>query len=344
MSVANTVERQMLDLINTERAAAGLNPVRLNLLLNESSEDHSEWMISTDQFSHTGAGGSSSHDRMVAANYPFEGSWTSGENIAWQSERGAEGIEDDVVQLHEGLMDSPGHRANILNPNFTEIGIGIERGDFNGFDGVVVTQNFARTDGDTSQSLEPEQGTPATPVPEPTPDPVPPIAEVPLDPTQPIDEPTPDPVPPVAEVPSKPTPPVAEPTPEPMPPVAEVPSKPTPETPVVKVPVAEAPSEPTPAPADFSPKPSWCDIFNNGDQDGDRFEFANGSSDKLFSDLASKLEDMIDQFIPDAEQHFQNAWQPVQDKVAETIEQNDFVAYDDTNTPPTFDWWSFELA
>ncbi|WJY21345.1 CAP domain-containing protein [Fontisubflavum oceani] len=46
----------MLDLINVERANAGLNPLKLNTLLNQSSEDHSTWMINTDTFSHTGQG------------------------------------------------------------------------------------------------------------------------------------------------------------------------------------------------------------------------------------------------------------------------------------------------
>lgn len=167
MALASTAERQMLELINQERATAGLNPVKLNTLLNDSSEDHSKWMIGTDEFSHTGQGGSTATERMRAADYPFEGSWSSGENIAWQSERGAEGIADDVAQLHQSLMESPGHRANILNPDFTEIGIGIERGEFDGFDGVVVTQNFARTDGDTSASVEPD----VTPTPDPVPTP-----------------------------------------------------------------------------------------------------------------------------------------------------------------------------
>jgi Ca2+-binding RTX toxin-like protein len=188
MSLANTAERQMLDLINQERVAAGLNPLRLNTLLNDSSEDHSSWMIRSDQFSHTGEGGSSATDRMRAADYPFEGSWASGENIAWQSERGADGISDDVIQLHESLMASPGHRANILNPDFTEIGIGIERGDMSGYDGVVVTQNFARTDGDTSGTVETDTVT--TPDPEPTPDPV-----VPAPDPEPTPEPNPEPTP-----------------------------------------------------------------------------------------------------------------------------------------------------
>ncbi|MER8124904.1 CAP domain-containing protein, partial [Acinetobacter baumannii] len=84
--------------------------------------------IANDTFSHTGAGGSTPTDRMVAAGYQLTGSWTTGENLAWQSLRGAAGIQDDVADLHVGLMNSPGHRANILNGNFREVGIGIETG------------------------------------------------------------------------------------------------------------------------------------------------------------------------------------------------------------------------
>ncbi|NDW45491.1 CAP domain-containing protein [Ruegeria sp. PrR005] len=145
MSVASTIERQMLDLINQERAAAGLNPVTLELRLNSSAEVHSQWMLDRDVFSHTGAGGSSPGDRMEDAGFVFSGNWTWAENIAWQSERGAPGLADDVIDLHTGLMNSPGHRANILNPDVTVIGIGIEQGDYRGWDAVMVTQNFART-------------------------------------------------------------------------------------------------------------------------------------------------------------------------------------------------------
>lgn len=167
MSTANAFEAQMLTLINQERQDAGLNALVFNPNLNVSSELHSAWMLQADVFSHTGQGGSSAHARMQAAGYPFEGSWSSGENIAYQSLRGAPGLEDDVVDLHNALMNSPGHRANILNTNFTEIGIGIERGDFtsgNGtFDALMVTQNFARSDGSTP-------GTPPPPPPPPAED------------------------------------------------------------------------------------------------------------------------------------------------------------------------------
>ncbi|WP_170327256.1 CAP domain-containing protein [Ruegeria arenilitoris] len=147
MSTASTFEQEMLALINEERTSRGLNPLKLETRLNDSAEDHSTWMLNTDTFSHTGSNGSSATERMQDAGFDFSGSWRSGENIAWQSERGAPGISDDVEQLHQSLMNSPGHRANILNPDYEYIGIGIEEGDYNGWDAVMVTQNFATTDG-----------------------------------------------------------------------------------------------------------------------------------------------------------------------------------------------------
>ena len=106
MSKASSLERQMLDLINAERASRNLNPLQLELRLNDAAEDHSQWMINTDRFSHTGAGGSSPRDRMEDANFNFTGNWLSAENIAWQSVRGQPGLADDVVNLHQSLMNS----------------------------------------------------------------------------------------------------------------------------------------------------------------------------------------------------------------------------------------------
>ncbi len=145
MSQASELERQMLDLINAERTSRGLNPVQLELRLNDSAEDHSSWMLHQDVFAHTGAGGSSAGQRMESAGFQFSGTWTWAENIAWQSTRGAPGLADDVADLHNSLMNSPGHRANILSPDVELVGIGIEQGNFDGWDAVMVTQNFART-------------------------------------------------------------------------------------------------------------------------------------------------------------------------------------------------------
>ncbi|MDR4514352.1 CAP domain-containing protein [Nitrosomonas sp.] len=145
MSQANIYEQFMLELINAERSKIGAQPLAFNGDLNESSEIHSSWMISTDTFSHTGAGGSSPGDRMTAAGYNFSGSWTWGENIAWMSTRAPTGLADEVQQLHTMLMNSSGHRANILNDSFREIGVGFEVGEFQNFEGAFATQNFART-------------------------------------------------------------------------------------------------------------------------------------------------------------------------------------------------------
>jgi len=173
MTKANAVEEQMLKLINHERAIVGAAPLKFNDTLNTSSEMHSRWMLESDKFSHDGESGSTPHARMQDAGYPFEGNWRSGENIAYQSERGAPGLSDDVKDLHEGLMKSPGHRENILNPDFTEIGIGIEQGDFrsNGksFDSVMVSQNFASSDADTTPAKDPSPK-PDAKDPAPTPD------------------------------------------------------------------------------------------------------------------------------------------------------------------------------
>ena len=162
MSTASALELIMLNLVNGEREAAGLEPLRLITLLNQSAEDHSRWMLEADAFSHVGDDGSTPSDRMEAAGYPFEGNYFSAENIAWQSLRGEEGFEDDIAQLHANLMASPDHRANILDPNAEDIGIGIEIGTFTGvtgdFEAIMATQNFGRTATDISAWLDPLTG------------------------------------------------------------------------------------------------------------------------------------------------------------------------------------------
>ncbi|WP_170563163.1 CAP domain-containing protein [Ruegeria atlantica] len=145
MSQASALEREMLSLINAERTSRGLDPVQLELRLNASAEEHSQWMLGSGNFSHTGEGGSSATQRMRDAGFVLSGSWATAENIAWQSQGGEPGFSDDVVDLHNALMNSPDHRANILNPNLAYIGIGIEIGSFGGVPAVIVTQNFART-------------------------------------------------------------------------------------------------------------------------------------------------------------------------------------------------------
>ena len=124
-------------------------PLAMNQLLNDSAQAHSDWMLATDTFSHTGANGSSPGDRMKAAGYAFTGSWTWGENISirWG---GTPAESNALVEgFHDGLFRSAGHRTNILSDAFREVGIGIGFGEYKGSNGADATQNFARSGGST---------------------------------------------------------------------------------------------------------------------------------------------------------------------------------------------------
>ena len=106
---------EVVRLTNVERAKAGLPPLKLNNQLLAAAQDHSNDMAQDDFFSHTGADGSSVGDRVRNSGYQYS---TTGENIA--------AGQTTPAQVVEGWMNSPGHRANILNPNYTEIGVGYE--------------------------------------------------------------------------------------------------------------------------------------------------------------------------------------------------------------------------
>ena len=158
MNLASNLEAYMLTLVNEVRAEHDLAPLTLEMNLNLSADVHTAWMIAADTFSHTGDGGSSASERIRAAGFDIGGSWSTGENLAAQTVRGAEGLFDDVYDLHVSLMDSPGHRANILSDDYTHIGIGIavgplsyDTGSF--YDSILVTQNFGRTGGAVDQHL-----------------------------------------------------------------------------------------------------------------------------------------------------------------------------------------------
>ncbi|RWI13893.1 CAP domain-containing protein [Mesorhizobium sp.] len=141
-------EQYLLELINAARAKAGVQPLAFDNDLSEAAEGHSRWMLATDTFSHTGSGGSSPTQRMKAAGYTLAGSWATGENIAWATTRSPTGYNDEIQLLHNNLMNSSGHRANILNGNFREVGLGFEVGDYRGRSSGFVTENFAKTGSD----------------------------------------------------------------------------------------------------------------------------------------------------------------------------------------------------
>jgi uncharacterized protein YkwD len=100
-------------LLNQERTSRGIPALVNNNQLHNAAIRHSQDMACNNFVSHTGSDNSDPGDRITAAGYDYS---TWGENVA-----AGYTSPSSVV---DAWMDSTGHRANILNPNFTEIGIG----------------------------------------------------------------------------------------------------------------------------------------------------------------------------------------------------------------------------
>ena len=119
-----SADDSVLAIVNAERDEAGCSPVSLDARLTEAGQKHSEDMSANDYFSHTSQDGRSFVDRAKAEGYASPGA----ENIA-AGQRSPE-------QVMEAWMNSPGHRANILNCDLKKMGLGLET------DGYYWTQVF----------------------------------------------------------------------------------------------------------------------------------------------------------------------------------------------------------
>lgn len=124
-------EKRMLDLHNRRRAGTGLPGFCVHPALQRAAEAHTRDMIDRDYFSHNTKGsGKTSAARIRSAGYGYR---TAGENIAWGS-----GSLGSPASIFKSWMNSPGHRANILNKNFKEIGIGAAKGTYKSYGGATV--------------------------------------------------------------------------------------------------------------------------------------------------------------------------------------------------------------
>ena len=111
---APTTQQQVVNITNQRRAENGLAPLTMNSTLTAVAQAHAADQASVDTMSHTGTDGSDAGTRIVRSGYPTH-AW--GENVA-----GGYTTPDAVMAA---WMNSPGHRANILNSTFTQIGIGL---------------------------------------------------------------------------------------------------------------------------------------------------------------------------------------------------------------------------
>lgn len=121
------LEEKMLEMVNEERAKEGLAPLKADPEMTRVARAHSKDMFARGYFAHVNPDGKNPFDRMRAANVKFR---AAGENLA---------LAQTLEIAHTNLMNSPGHRANIMNPAFGRLGIGILDG---GFYGLMISQEF----------------------------------------------------------------------------------------------------------------------------------------------------------------------------------------------------------
>jgi uncharacterized protein YkwD len=124
-----SAEDNMLQRINAARGSAGLSRLRVDAALQTAARAHSLDMYERHYFSHQTPDGKTPFDRLQAVNAHY---LTAGENIAFAP---------DPSQAWDSLIQSPDHRANILNPDFQCVGIGAYKG-LGGYE-EMFTQDFA---------------------------------------------------------------------------------------------------------------------------------------------------------------------------------------------------------
>jgi len=120
-------QSRMLELVNAERAKAGLKPLTWDADLARVANIKAKDMVDNNYFSHTSPTYGSPFEMMRSFGIQYR---TAGENLAGYS---------SVEGAHNGLMNSEGHRKNILNPSFTHIGIGVQKSPRYGY---VFVQMF----------------------------------------------------------------------------------------------------------------------------------------------------------------------------------------------------------
>jgi uncharacterized protein YkwD len=106
------VQQEVVRSVNGHRANMGLRPVTVDARLNAAAQAHSDHMARARTMTHVGAGGTNAGQRISDAGYRWQ---TWAENVA--------AGHRTPTQVMAAWMNSPGHRANILNGRFTQIGI-----------------------------------------------------------------------------------------------------------------------------------------------------------------------------------------------------------------------------
>ena len=132
------VERTVLCLVNRERTHRGLRGLRASGKLARAADRHSRDMVRRSYFDHVSPAGGTMTERIKRTGW-FRGAkaYAYAENIAWGS-----GHLASPKSIVRSWMDSSGHRHNILNGRYTELGVGVAVGTPEDYDGATYTTNF----------------------------------------------------------------------------------------------------------------------------------------------------------------------------------------------------------
>jgi len=152
---AEITKSALIELTNKTRRESGLPPLSENPILNEAAKLKAQDMLSKNYFSHKTPEGFWAWNLMEKLGYTYQ---MAGENLAI-------GFLDSE-EVHKAWLNSPSHRANILNPSFKEIGIAVLKGNFQGNEVYLVVQLFASPK--IIQAKEIEIKKQITPTPSPT--------------------------------------------------------------------------------------------------------------------------------------------------------------------------------
>ena len=131
--------REALDCLHDQiRSQRGLGTLAENAALDAAAAAHTDDMIAQRYFEHDSPDGGTFDERILSAGYARKGQgWSLGENLIW-----AEGDLASPTALMNAWMDSEGHRENILNPRYRELGLAVRFGTPNGDPGVTVSAEF----------------------------------------------------------------------------------------------------------------------------------------------------------------------------------------------------------
>jgi uncharacterized protein YkwD len=151
------INQMVLCLVNFQRSDNGLPPLSSNPQLQQAAEGMAAEMVQQQFFSHETPDGKTVVDRVEPTGYiPNSSDWVVGENLAW----GSGGLSTPQAIVN-GWMNSPGHRANILAPDYKDIGLAAAMGapSSSQSGGTTYVNDFgAKSGADSNVSLPPESG------------------------------------------------------------------------------------------------------------------------------------------------------------------------------------------